>query len=742
MDLALRLNMQKIYALLSMLTLGLSSSTFAAYVDDIDALNPTHYWTFDNTLNDRGLGITTNGTFEDGAVYGGAITADSTNAIDVGTGQVTVGNTTDTNDGNDRYQTRTFSTWFQADDLSSPTVIWEEGAQVNNFAINVGVARNVQVQAADDNEYYLTIFADQLIEQSKPYHVAYTWERGTTTGGAGTRLRMWLNGVEQGTSYTTTDPSTAAFPSHTGDINFGNSPDSLKFYNDDALSYIDRDKSLAHFAIWNDVLLTETQIQTLFENGAAPTTSTLTLNDVMADTSIALHEISALGGTLVSETTSTVRDPGGDVILNYPVTTFVPTRLRLIKYGDTTYESDLTLDRFPTSAPFFLMSDSNISEASASVVRAYTQIETLDKLYDRSRAYDEDTPGNGFDLISANGTVLDLGAYDLVIDDGAGAAFDVNTGTEVITINAANLAEGSKFDRVKTTGTITFGGTATIGTAILEDSTGTSGQISLTGVSAANVLVYDDADPSDTTISYQTGVTGTIAVPFTATSSTDYQIVVRRQGFSEVNFSIDPSSGGIFEFPVNQTESLTIEGASVYQGTGNATKITMDYPSLRMNVGDFIIPAQELYDTIQDEEVTETAMKFPRISNYDGADRVLLLNAYQFRNRDGGAAVPGISAFVFAEIGAVLDNANGSVQFLSNPSATAETQQQIVDMLEAIQGSSWNDTNTDAFNEDTINLTNIAGTGFDTATDSLSALITEMLNRGIADVNTIKDLLE
>ncbi|MEM9261319.1 MAG: hypothetical protein AAGA62_16885, partial [Bacteroidota bacterium] len=278
--------LNRLTAYLTLLALSLNGSALAAYVDDIDALLPTHYWTFDNTLVDRGNGILRDGTFEAGSTFGAAITADSTNSIDVGTGQVTVDNSTDMNDGADRYQTRTFATWFQADDLSSPTVIWEEGAGVNNFAITVGVARNVQVQAVDQGEYYLTIFADQLIEQGKPYHIAYTWERGTTTGGAGTRLRMWLNGIEQGTSYTTTDPSVAAFPSHTGDINFGNTNEALKFYNDDELDYIDRDKSLAHFAIWNDVLLSQAQIDTLFENGAAPTTSTLSLNSLPADTSV------------------------------------------------------------------------------------------------------------------------------------------------------------------------------------------------------------------------------------------------------------------------------------------------------------------------------------------------------------------------------------------------------------------------------------------------------------------------
>lgn len=720
---------------------GMHSPAMAAYQDDVDALSPTHYWTFDNTLNDRGLGITANGTFEGTAAFGSPITADSTNSLQSNTGQVGVPNTTDMNDGSNRYQTRTFATWFQADDLSNPSVVWEEGAGVNNFAISVGVARNVAVQAADAGAYYLTRFADNLIEEGKPYHVAFTWERGTTTGGAGTRLRMWLNGVEQGTEYVITDPNTDAFPSHTGDIVFGNTDESLKFYNESTLNYVDLDKRLAHFAIWNDVLLSNVQIQTLFENGASQVNSTLTLEAVPADTSISLHEVTGLGGTLVSETTSLVRDAGGEVVLTYPVTTTVPSRLRLVKYGELTYEGDIILDRFLNEAAFFLVTDTNISESDSAVVNAYTEIETLDKFYDRSRLYDEDTPANGFDLLSIDGSSLDLKGYNLVIDATAGSAFSVDTGTSTITVRASSIDGTSKFERIKTTGTITRVNGATLGSAILEDSTGITGRLTLTGLDTANVLIYDDASVGDDTISYQTSQSGTIAIPFSPTSSTDYQVVVRRQGYSEANFSFDPSSGGVFEFPINQNRALTIEGTPIYQNGGDLAKITMDYAGKKINIGDFTIGAQELYDTLQDYEVTEVAMKNPRISNYDGDDKVLLLAGYQFRNRDGGATVPGVSAFVFAETGGVLDNSNGSVQFLTNDSATVDRQEQLIEMLEAIQGSSW-DNDSKVFGTPEAHLVNVVGVGFDPATDSLSNLVQSMLDTGILDINTIKDLLE
>lgn len=744
------MNFKTLLSLVTLLGLSFHGLALAAYQDDVDALNPTHYWTFDNTLDDRGNSAFRTGVgspavvFEGAGSFGTPITADSTNSLSSGTGGATVSGTSQVDDmnlGADNFTTVSFSTWFQSNDLSSPTVIYEQGGGTNNFAFIVGVARNVQFQAADEGCYYLTKFADTLVEQGKPYHLFATWERGTATVSGNTTVRLWINGIEQSPNVDIDSTCTHAFPSHIGDINWGNNNDALKFYNNDTLTYVDRDKQLAHFAIWNDVLLTDPQIQILFENGAAPTTSTLNLVNVPTDTSISLHEVDALGGNLVSETTSAVRDPGGNVGLAYPVTTYVPSRVRLVKYGFKTFETDVTLDRFANTVPFFVATDDNITEANATTVRAYATIDDLNELYDRSRAYDEDTPGNGFDALTVSGDVIDVGAYNVIIDPTAPAAFDLDTGGNTITIRTSALNNSSQFSRLRTTGTITLQNGASLGTALLEDSTGTTGVLTLTDVIAANVLLYDDAAPADDTLSYQTAVTGDIVIPFNATASTDYQVVVRRAGFSEVNFEFDPSGGGEFEFPIRQFRSLTIEGTPIYSASEDITKVTMDFPGLRVNVGDFTIGVQELYDTLQAYEVTEAGMKAPRIANYDGNDKLLLLNSYQLRNRDGGGTVPGVNGFLFAETGTVLDSSNGSVQFLVNASATVDRQEQIIRMLEEIQGSTW-DNNGEVYATPNANLSDITGLTFDVNTDSLSNLIQSMLNEGLLNVNTAKDLFQ
>lgn len=54
-----------------------------------------------------------------------------------------------------------------------------------------------------------------------------------------------------------------------------------------------------------------------------------------------------------------------------------------------------------------------------------------------------------------SGTLLDLGAKNLILDNAAGTAFAINTGTNTLTAKAVALATTAKFSSVKTTGTIT-----------------------------------------------------------------------------------------------------------------------------------------------------------------------------------------------------------------------------------------------------------------------------------------------
>lgn len=118
-----------------------------------------------------------------------------------------------------------------------------------------------------------------------------------------------------------------------------------------------------------------------------------------------------------------------------------------------------------------------------------------------------------------------------------------------------------------------------------------------------------------------------------------------------------------------------------------------------------------------------------------------MLNSWVMRNRDGTPALPSLTGFYFAETSIVAVYDNGSIQFQAYNTATDDRQAQIIKMLERMQGSNY-DTETNEFLSSTIDLVNVAGSGFDTTKHSLSQQVGNMLNRGILDVNTLKDMLQ
>lgn len=195
-----------------------------------------------------------------------------------------------------------------------------------------------------------------------------------------------------------------------------------------------------------------------------------------------------------------------------------------------------------------LIADPSISESGASVVSGYTKIATLDQLYDRASYWHiEDStgvniavPSYGEFLVSASGSMLDLGSVDIVIDPAASSVFSYSSGT--ITVKSDTiLAAGSKFSGIKTTGTITFkaaavgDNTSYEGTVYLDADQDLSG-VSITGdlhintganstldFSSASISgdIYNDDTAHTLTVNLRDGSTGTAGDPGTGNGETE-----------------------------------------------------------------------------------------------------------------------------------------------------------------------------------------------------------------------------
>jgi len=106
-----------------------------------------------------------------------------------------------------------------------------------------------------------------------------------------------------------------------------------------------------------------------------------------------------------------------------------------------------------------IFTDQSITQPLKATVDAYTSIDNLDQLYDRAKSWKVDTANIEYPTIStqpitSNGTTLDLGNQNLVLDATAGSVFAINTVTNTITVRSNILVGGTKFTNITTTGTV------------------------------------------------------------------------------------------------------------------------------------------------------------------------------------------------------------------------------------------------------------------------------------------------
>lgn len=172
-----------------------------------------------------------------------------------------------------------------------------------------------------------------------------------------------------------------------------------------------------------------------------------------------------------------------------------------------------------------VFNDPNISETNRTTVDAYTDINNLDMLYDRAKSWKVTTANLAFpaietQLITANGSTLDLGNFDLVVDGTAGSAFSVDVINNIITIKTADLLSGDKFTTVTTSGTVSTANGAQLDFGYT-DSTGINKYVRLNNLTAWNVVVVDNSNSgSPTNILAQSNVTGDYRAHFIFGSQT------------------------------------------------------------------------------------------------------------------------------------------------------------------------------------------------------------------------------
>jgi len=167
----------------------------------------------------------------------------------------------------------------------------------------------------------------------------------------------------------------------------------------------------------------------------------------------------------------------------------VPIKFCGYEFGLSTFNFDasgyLAAERHVINQ--FMLPDTSVTESNSTTVNGYSTIDNGAQFYDRAKLYLYDNfAGETSTLVSRDGTSIDAGAFDVVVDATAAAAFAVSGNT--ITIKSSRY-----IGDITTTGTISLANGATvIGTRT--DSTGTSRITTLTisGLQPnTEVRVYD-----------------------------------------------------------------------------------------------------------------------------------------------------------------------------------------------------------------------------------------------------------
>ena len=191
---------------------------------------------------------------------------------------------------------------------------------------------------------------------------------------------------------------------------------------------------------------------------------------------------------------------------------------------------EIRVDNFAMNAPVViedLLVDENWSNTGV-----ISTITNLDEFYDEAKkaeANDLSLPV----LITANGTTLDFGNRNILLDTSAGSAFVINTGTNTITIkSAAVLTEGTKFNTLKTSGAVSTANGASLEFGY-ENPIGTINKyVVLSNLSSTDTVLIRD-NLTNTILVNITGITGDFKAHFIAPAdASDLEVSVTRPNFS------------------------------------------------------------------------------------------------------------------------------------------------------------------------------------------------------------------
>jgi hypothetical protein len=242
-----------------------------AYSDDINALNPDHYWSFDGNSNDSVGSL--NGTNTTVNFTNAALTKDATNCatMTANGSRISFGSSTDLNGQMNR---KCVAGWFSVNSIQPPPKrIYGEGTDGIStplFQLVLGYGNTVMFEAADPfgiSTYDCQVVASNVVVVDRVYHFCMTFEGDAFSD----EIRFFVDGVKQ--TIEIPDPLVIGTSDITsrGQAQLGDPSGASGVGGDTLLLQAANESSYQYWASFSgaDAVLTDTEIrETLFERGA------------------------------------------------------------------------------------------------------------------------------------------------------------------------------------------------------------------------------------------------------------------------------------------------------------------------------------------------------------------------------------------------------------------------------------------------------------------------------------------
>jgi hypothetical protein len=213
-----------------------------------------------------------------------------------------------------------------------------------------------------------------------------------------------------------------------------------------------------------------------------------------------------------------------------------------------------------------LVADSGITQTNKATVLAYTNIATLDQLYDRMKAEWRDN--DNFPLFTFYGNELNLGSVNLVIDPSASSVYAYNSGTNTVTVKSSSLSVGTKFTNIRTTGLVTASGTManlTVNGNVSQATPTNLSNVVITGNLTYNTNTNIEITITNTTIGTISN-SGTGIVTINKVNSTITNYIDAEINFIDSTLSVIGADTVSF-YPTTNYRDLNINASGTFSGS-------------------------------------------------------------------------------------------------------------------------------------------------------------------------------